>query len=111
MRHNDVNNMTPILYYMLHFQIFDKIDSFLSNISSALEAKKVDYMTNRLIYIALLISIFSLTVWIQEKNRAKLKKLFYLNSRLRWGVQYPRYKECTPYFPISNCSNASGFLN
>ena len=44
------------------------------------------------------------------ENRAKLKKLFNLNSRLRWGAQQPRYTEYTYYFLISNCSNARDFL-
>ena len=37
MLHNNANNRTPPTpYYMRHFQIFDKIDSFLRNISNAL---------------------------------------------------------------------------
>ena len=31
-------------YYMRHFQIFDKIDSFLKNVSNVLGQKKVDYI-------------------------------------------------------------------
>ena len=41
MRHNEANNMTLLIpYYMLHFQILDKIDSFLKNVSDVLESKK-----------------------------------------------------------------------
>ena len=41
MRHNEANNMTLLIpYYMLHFQILDKIDSFLKNVSDVVESKK-----------------------------------------------------------------------
>ena len=43
------------------------------------------------------------SVWIPAENRAKLKKLFNVNSWLSWGVHYPRYTEYTYYFLISNC--------
>ena len=42
MRHNDANNMTHTRYFMGHFQIFDKIDSFRKMFQVALTAKKVD---------------------------------------------------------------------
>ena len=42
-------------------------------------------------------------VWIPAETRAKLKKLFNLNSWLSWGVHYPRYTEYTYCFLISNC--------
>ena len=44
------------------------------------------------------------------ENKVKLKKLFNLLTRLRWGAQYPRNKEYT-YFVISNYSDANDFLN
>ena len=34
----------PTPYYMRHFQIFDKIDSFLKTFPMSLTAKKVDYI-------------------------------------------------------------------
>ena len=37
-----------------------------------------------------MVSCFFLPLWITGENRAKLKKLFNFNSRLRWGAQYPR---------------------
>ena len=40
MHHNDANNIPPSPYYMPHFQIFDKTDSFLKNVSDALDCKK-----------------------------------------------------------------------
>ena len=41
MRHNDVNNITPSPYFMRHFQMFHKIDSFLKNVTNAnVTAKK-----------------------------------------------------------------------
>ena len=47
MRHNDVNNMilpppAPLHspYYMRHFQISSKTDSFLKNVSNVLDSKK-----------------------------------------------------------------------
>ena len=41
MRHNNKNNMTtPTPYYMRHFQIFEKINGFLKNVSNVLDSKK-----------------------------------------------------------------------
>ena len=42
MRHNDTSDMTPspTPYYMRHFQIFDKINSFLKNVSNFPDSKK-----------------------------------------------------------------------
>ena len=41
MRHNDANNIAALTpYYMRHFQVFDKIDSFLNYISNAHDSKK-----------------------------------------------------------------------
>ena len=57
-------------------------------------------------YIQLLVSFFLFPCGFPGENRAKLKKLFHLDSRLRWEAQYPRYNENTYYFLISNCSNA-----
>ena len=37
MRHSDANNMPSTPYYMRHFQIFDKIDSFLKDVSNVLD--------------------------------------------------------------------------
>ena len=42
--HYDANKMKShphALYHMLHFQIFDKIASFLKNVSNVLDSKKV----------------------------------------------------------------------
>ena len=46
MRHNNANNMThPTPYYTLHFQIFDKIDSFSEKCVKCLwKQKKEDYI-------------------------------------------------------------------
>ena len=50
-RHNDANNMTPPPnYYMRHLQIFDKIDSFLKNVSNVLDNKKVRLHLGRTAY-------------------------------------------------------------
>ena len=63
----------------------------------SLAAKKVfEERLNLHIIVGLL--FFSLSLWISEKNRATLKKLFNLNSRLSWGVQYPRYTEYSFYY-------------
>ena len=46
-RHIDTNNMTlppPTPYYMRHFQIFDKIHSFVKIYQMSLTAKKVNYI-------------------------------------------------------------------
>ena len=43
--HNDANNMTTLTpYYVRHFQIFGKIDSFLKMFQMSVTAKKVDYI-------------------------------------------------------------------
>ena len=46
-------------------------------------------LKNHLIYIELLVSFISLPLWIAAENRAKLKKLFNFNNRLRWGGNTP----------------------
>ena len=107
--HERVNMNSPFNICVI-FRFFDKIDSFLKNVSTALDSKK-----GRL-YLWRTASFthncwLALPLWIPRENRAKLKKLFYLNSRLRWWAQYPRYTEFTSYFPISNCSNENDFLN
>ena len=56
---------------MGNFQIYGKIDSFLKNV---------------------------LNVETVGENKAKLKKLFNLNSTLRWAVQYPRHTEYTHFY-------------
>ena len=71
-----------------------------------LTAKKVDYIFEKPIDLDIIVA----SAAVSRKNRAKLKKLFNLNTRLRWGVQYSRHTEYTHYFLISNCSNASDFL-
>ena len=55
----------------------------------------------------IVVNFFPFPLWIPGENRAKLKKIFNLNNKLRWGAQYHRYTEYTYYFLISNCSNAS----
>ena len=41
MHHNDANNMTlPPPTNMRHFQIFNKIDSFLKDVSNVFDSKK-----------------------------------------------------------------------
>ena len=37
------------------------------------------------------------------QKKIELRKLFNLNSRLRWGAKYPRCTEYAHYFLISNC--------
>ena len=65
--------------------------------------KKVDYIFEEPFNLQLLISFFSLPLWIPGENSAKLKNLYNLNIRLRWVAQYPKYTEYTYYFLISNC--------
>ena len=82
-------------------------------LQTSLAEKKVDYIFEELLNFDITVSLgfFSLKLWIPLENRAKLNKLFNLNSRLRWGAKYPRCTEYTCYFFIINCSNASDFFN
>ena len=57
----------------------------------SLKAKKVDYIFEEPFTYDCWLAFFLFRCEFQKKNRAKLKKLFNLNSRLRWGAQYPRY--------------------
>ena len=87
----------PNPYYMRHFQIFDKIDSFLKNFLISLIGKKVGYWRT---------AWFKYNCWLAFFLFCdRVKKLFNLNSGLRWEAQYPRYTGYTCYFLISNCSN------
>ena len=67
--HNDANNMTPthlsIAYYMCHFKIFDKIDSFLINVSNK---KSILESLNLHIIVSYLSFFFSLPLWIPREN-------------------------------------------
>ena len=69
-----------------------------------LTGKKLDYIFGKLFG-----NFFSLSLWLPRENRAKLKKLVNLKSRLEWEAQYPRYSKCTDYFLISKCSDTSYF--
>ena len=83
------------------------------------KAKKVDFIFEEPLRLHTTItfssssslSFSSLMLLIPGQNRAKLKKLFNLKSKLKWRVQYPVYTERTYYFVITNYSNASDFLN
>ena len=48
-----------------------------------LTAEKLDYIFEETLNLQLA-SFFSFPLWIPVENRAKLKKLFNLNSRLTW---------------------------
>ena len=61
-----------------------------------LTAKKVDYM-----FEEKLNSLFSLPMQIPGENRAKLKELFTLKSRLKMGEQYSKYSGRTSYSPTA----------
>ena len=77
-----------------------------------LTAKRIDYIFEEPLNLyILLVSFFPLPLWIPGENKAKLKELFNLNKRLRWGAQCPRHTEYTYYFLLSNCSKASDFFN
>ena len=69
--------------------------AFRKTIQMSLTTKKVSYIFDKL---DLLVNFFSLLLWNPGKNRAKLKKLFNFNSRLRRGVQYPRHTESIVFF-------------
>ena len=48
-RYNDPNNMTPTHCYMSHFQVFNKIYTFLKNVSIVPNRKKgITSLKNRL---------------------------------------------------------------
>ena len=96
----------------INSRFFYKIDSFCKKYFKYLRQEKsqITSLKNCSIYIQLLVSFFSLSLWIPRKNRAKQKNLSNLKSRLRWGTQYTRYTEYTYYLFISNCSNAGNFL-
>ena len=54
-------------------------------------AKKVNYNFEEPLKLNIIVDyLFSLTLWNPGEKRAKLMKLgINLNSRLRWGAQYP----------------------
>ena len=78
----------------------------------SLAAKKVDYIFEQPL---LLVSFFLFRCGFQDKIEPSWRKLFNLNCRLRWRVQYPRYKKYTflsaaavmqVIFFISDCRNS-----
>ena len=98
MRHNDVNHVTstPTPYYMRHFQIFDKMDSFLKNVSKIRTA----WFTYNC-----WLAFFFFRYGFQEKIQKSWRNC------LIWIGQCPTYTGHTYYFLIRNCSNTSNFLN
>ena len=69
----------PTPCYLRHFQIFNKIDSFPKRNLNFFWIKKTNCIFEELsnLYITvLLISFFSLLLWITAENRTNLKKLF-----------------------------------
>ena len=72
---------------MRKYKIFDKIHSFLKHFSNVLNSKKGDYIFEESLNLhVIVVSFFSLPLWIPKENTAELEKLFNLNSRLRWGA-------------------------
>ena len=67
-------NKSPAPYYMRHFQIFDKINSSLKNVSNVLDSKKkVDCIFEEPLNLHIIIGyLFSLPMWIPNENRGKL---------------------------------------
>ena len=61
---------------MRHFQIFDKIDSFLKNDSNALDSRKGRLHFEEPLTLHIMISFFSLPLWIPEEKRAIHKDIF-----------------------------------
>ena len=59
---------------MRHFQIFDKINSSLKNVSNVLDSKKkVDCIFEEPLNLHIIIGyLFSLPMWIPNENRGKL---------------------------------------
>lgn len=75
---------------MRKYKIFDKIHSFLKHFSNVLNSKKGDYIFEESLNLhVIVVSFFSLPLWIPKENTAELEKLFNLNSRLRWGANPP----------------------
>ena len=54
--------------------------------SASLAAEKADYILEESFNLLIVVRFFSLPIWILGENKAKLKKPFNLNSRLRWGT-------------------------
>ena len=86
----------------MSFQDFQQNRYLSKKCLNDLEAKKVDYIfeeTPNLYLIVFLVSFFSFLFWSPAENRAKLKKLFNLNTQTATD------------FLLKNCSNVSGILN
>ena len=103
----------PTLCYMRHLQIVDNIDSFPKNILNVFRIKKkancIFGELSNLYLIVLLISFFSLFLWITAENRTKLKKLFIWTTK-SGGAQHQTHTKCTWLF-MSNYNNASDILD
>ena len=65
---------------MRQYKIFDKIHSFLKHFSNVLNSKKGDYIFEESLNLhVIVVSFFSLPLWIPKENTAELEKL-------RWGA-------------------------
>ena len=58
-----------------------------------LTEKMVNYIFEEPLNLHTLVGQFPFPLWIPGENRARLQKLFKLNSRLTLKAQYPRYTE------------------
>ena len=101
-------------YYIRHFQIFNKIYSFLKNISNVPDSKKCKFHlwgTALFIYNCWLTFLSCVVNSRRKENQAEENR--YLIWTADWSGEYntPRDVECTDYFLFSNCSNESYFLN
>ena len=95
MRHSDSH---PLL--MCHFQTFNKIDSFLKNVSNILDEEPF----NLHIIVGQLFFLFH---WeFQEKIEPSSRNFLFEQQ-----TEVAEYTEYTYYFLIGNCSNARDFLN
>ena len=75
MKQHDLRTPTP--YYMRHFQIFDKIHSFLKNLLNVPDSKKkVYYIFEEPLSLNIIVDyLFSLGLRIPGEERVKLKKI------------------------------------
>ena len=69
-------NMTPAPCYLRHFQIFDKIGSFLKNFLNIFRINCIFEELSNLYLILLLIILFPLLLWITAENRTRPKNFF-----------------------------------
>ena len=97
LRQNDVKNTTPHPCYLRHFQVFDKIASFLKNFLNVFRIKKGKlhlWKTVKFTFDYFAIQFLSSSFVDYSRKQKQAKEIIYLTYKIRWKTTPQTYKLC-----------------